>query len=182
MPSLIHLNGPPGIGKSTLSALWADRHPGTLNLDLDLLHPLVGGWRDVAGSNYEVVRRLGLTMAATHLEGGRDVVLPQFLGKVPEVERFERVAQEVGADFREVVLLQGRAESIARHEDRADDSEWGRFNREVVAAHGGPDFLAEMYDRLLDTVARRPSAVVVASEPGQVEATYAAVEAALAER
>jgi bifunctional non-homologous end joining protein LigD len=30
---LVHLNGPPGIGKSTLSALYADRNLGTLNLD-----------------------------------------------------------------------------------------------------------------------------------------------------
>jgi hypothetical protein len=39
---LVHLNGPPGIGKSTPSALYADRNPGTLNLDVDFLHRLVG--------------------------------------------------------------------------------------------------------------------------------------------
>jgi MoxR-like ATPase len=33
---LVHLNGPPGIGKSTLAAVYADRHPGTLNLDVDV--------------------------------------------------------------------------------------------------------------------------------------------------
>jgi hypothetical protein len=43
---LVHLNGPPGIGKPTLSALYVDQNPGSLNLDVDILHRLVGGWQD----------------------------------------------------------------------------------------------------------------------------------------
>jgi hypothetical protein len=43
MASLIHLDGPPGIGKSTLTAVWTERRPGTLNVDLDRLHPVAHG-------------------------------------------------------------------------------------------------------------------------------------------
>ncbi|MEQ7848307.1 hypothetical protein [Nocardioides kribbensis] len=43
MSLLLHLNGPPGIGKSALAARWADAHPGTLLLDLD-----VGGLDEAA--------------------------------------------------------------------------------------------------------------------------------------
>jgi AAA domain len=81
MPRLIHLNGPPGIGKSTLSALYADRHPGTLNLDVDTLHHLIGGWQDEQTDTWPAVWSLVRTMAATHLGGGRDVVLPQYLAE-----------------------------------------------------------------------------------------------------
>jgi adenylate kinase family enzyme len=28
-PLVLHLNGPPGVGKSTLAGRWADEHPGT---------------------------------------------------------------------------------------------------------------------------------------------------------
>ncbi len=123
MTSLIHVNGPPGIGKSTLSALYADRHPGTLNLDIDSLHRLVGGWQD--------------------------------------------------ADFREVVLLDEKAGSIARFDRRRDDSAWGEHNRRLVALRGGPVMLAAMYDRLLVRVFRlealrvptRQSHVVLRSGP-----------------
>ena len=69
--SLIHLNGPPGIGKSTLSALYAERHPGTLNLDIDSLHRLVGGWQDVDNRTHDVLRPVALAMASAHLRGGR---------------------------------------------------------------------------------------------------------------
>jgi hypothetical protein len=40
---LIHLNGPPGIGKPVLAQWWADDHPGALNLDIDRLRVLAGG-------------------------------------------------------------------------------------------------------------------------------------------
>ena len=51
MPRLIHLNGPPGIGKSTLAQLYTGEHPGVLNLDIDQLRALVH-----AGDRYTKIR------------------------------------------------------------------------------------------------------------------------------
>ena len=179
MPVLLHLNGPPGIGKSTLSALYADRHPGTLNLDIDSLHPLVGGWREQTDLTHHILRPVALAMASTHLAGGRDVVLPQFLGRLDAIRAFEQVALAQGALFREVVLLDDRAESIDRFHRRPDDSAWGVHNRDLVARHGGQAFLAEMYDRLLEVLPLRTSAVVIRSDVDAVESTYAALLQAL---
>ena len=96
MARLIHLNGPPGIGKSTLSALYADRHPGTLNLDVDTLHHLIGGWADQLTDTWPIVWSLVRAMAAAHLDGGRDVVLPQYLAGIDEITGFEKLAGEHG--------------------------------------------------------------------------------------
>lgn len=175
MPSLIHLNGPPGIGKSTLSALYAERHPGTLNLDIDSLHRLIGGWQDADGRTHDVLRPLALAMASAHLVGGRDVILPQYLARPDEIDAFEDVAHVQGADFREVVLLHEKSESIARFDRRQDDSAWAEHNRRLVALQGGSAMLASMYDQLLKVVQLRPRAVVVRSEPGRVEDTYASL-------
>lgn len=179
MASLIHLNGPPGIGKSTLSALFAERHPGTLNLDIDSLHRLVGGWQDEDNRTHEVLRPVALAMAATHLQGGRDVVLPQFLGRLTEIAKFERVATERGAPFREIVLLHDRDESISRFERRRDNSAWGEHNRRLVARHGGAAMLGGMYDQLVQILEHRPAAVLVRSEPEAIEHTYALLMQAL---
>jgi len=179
VPYLLHLNGPPGIGKSTLAVLWADRHPRTLNLDIDVLHPLIGGWRDPEQDTHALARPLAKAMASAYLATGGDVVLPQFLGRLSEVESFERIAHEQGADFREVVLLDDRAAAITRFDRRRDDTPWNQHNRQVVADLGGEAFLADMYDRLLMIMATRPAAVVVPSVPDAVEETYAALERAL---
>ena len=179
VPTLLHLNGPPGIGKSTLAGLWAERHPRTLDLEIDLLHTLVGGWRDPDQDTHALARPLGKALAAAHLAAGHDVVMPQNITRLSEVEAFEAIAQAAGARFREVVLLDDRAAALARFEERIDDTAWNRHNRETVERLGGSAFLGQMYDRLLEVVAARPDALVVRSVPGAIEETYAALARAL---
>lgn len=41
MARLVHLKGPPRVGKSTLARRCANEHPGVLALDLDVLADLV---------------------------------------------------------------------------------------------------------------------------------------------
>ena len=180
MTSLIHLNGPPGIGKSTLAALWAERHPGTLNLDIDTLHRLVGGWRDPDNRTHDVLRPVALAMARAHLRGGRDVVLPQYLARLEEIEEFEAVAVAAGADLREVVLVAEPGEASARFWRREDLTPWDAHNRLEVERLGGTAFLTALQERLSEVLAFRPGAVVVHADSDAVEVTYAGLEAALA--
>jgi predicted kinase len=183
MARLVHLNGPPGIGKSTLSALYADRNPGTLNLDVDTLHHLIGGWQDEETDTWPVVWSLVRAMAATYLDGGRDVVLPQYLAKVDEIARLEKLAREHGADFREVVLLDDREAAIERFNRRAQDSDdpWTRHHHRLIELGGGPVVLGTMYDNLMEVVRLRPGAVVVPSAVGSVQETYGLLADALRE-
>ena len=179
MTSLILLNGPPGIGKSTLSALYTDRHPGTLNLDIDSLHGLVGGWQNPENRTHDVLRPVALAMASAHLRGGRDVIVPQYLSRIDEIEAFEQVARDQAADFREIVLLDEKGASIDRFDRRRDDSAWGVHNRRLVESWGGPVMLANLYDQLMQMLPQRPATRVVRSEPEAIEDTYASVERAL---
>jgi predicted kinase len=174
VPRLVHLNGPPGIGKSTLAARYADREPGTLNLDADVLHRLIGGARDVQTRPWRLVWPLARAMAAAHLDGGRDVVLPQYFGRLENITMFERLAHEHGAEFREVVLLDDRAASIARFQDRLRDTDdpWVRHFHRIVERRGGPAELGTSYDQLMDVLRQRPDAVIVRSVAGAVDQTY----------
>lgn len=180
MATLIHLNGPPGIGKSTLATLYADQHPGTLNIDVDILHRLVGGWQSGDGRTHDILRPVALAMAGAHLSGGRDVILPQHLGRVEEIEAFEQVAAAHAAGFREIILVADRAEAIERFERRRVDDDWDDYNRQLVADLGGAQFLSAMYDQISEVRRLRPGAVVIQAEPGAVAQTYAALVQALA--
>ncbi|WP_194822437.1 AAA family ATPase [Micromonospora sp. S-DT3-3-22] len=174
MARLIHLNGPPGIGKSTLSARYADRHPGTLNLDVDALHRLVGGWRDEEFDTWPVVWSLVRAMVTVRLAGGGDVVLPQYLATVDEIDGLAALAREQGASFHEVVLVDGREAAIERFHRRGRDSddEWVHHHRRLIARAGGSAVLGTMYDDLMRVVRLRPGAVLVPSAAGAVQATY----------
>lgn len=183
MARLVLLNGPPGIGKSTLSALYVDRNPGTLNLDVDTLHHLIGGWQDEETDTWPVVWSLVRAMAATHLDGGRDVVLPQYFAKVDEIVSFEKLARQHGADFGEIVLLDDRDAVIERFDRRARDSDdpWVQHHRRLIEMNGGSVVLATMYDNLMEVVRLRPGAVVVTSRADAVQQTYELLAEALRE-
>jgi len=51
----------------------------------------------------------------------------------------------------------------------------GVHNRALVAQHEGSSMLAAMYDQLLEVLMLRPSAIVIRSELGAVEDTYASL-------
>jgi predicted kinase len=183
MARLVLLNGPPGIGKSTLSALYADRHPGTLNLDVDTLHHLVGGWQDEETDTWPVVWSLIRAMAQTHLDGRRDVVLPQYHATVDEIIGLEKLARRHGAEFREVVLFDDRDTAIERFYRRARDTDdpWIRHHHRLIERGGGPDMLGTMYDNLMEFVRLRPGTVVIPSAVGAVQKTYDLLADALRE-
>ena len=181
MPSLIHVNGPPGIGKFTLAALYADRHPGVPHLDIDRLHVLVGGWQDPAQDTHTIVRPIALAMTRTHLVGGRDVIVPQTFAQLANIEALEQVAEQAHAAFFEVILVDEQDASIERFHGRQDDSPWSQHNRERVAQRGGAEWLSDLYQQLEVVAAHRPSALVVRSESGAIEETYASIAQALAE-
>lgn len=174
MARLLHLNGPPGIGKSTLSARYANDNPGTLNLDPDFLHRLIGGAQDRETRPWSLVWPLALAMMATHLDGGRDVVVPQYAADPDKITGFEKLAHEHGADFREVVLLDDREASIARFDRRGQetDDSWIHHFHRIVELGGGPVLLGTMYDNLQQVLRLRPDAVVVPSVLGAVQETY----------
>lgn len=174
MAHLLLLNGPPGIGKSTLAQMYADEHPGSLALDIDRIRCLVGGWRTDFRRAGELVRPLALGMADTHLRAGHDVVVPQYLADADEVERFEAAAYAAGAGFVEVVLLDERSSAVDRFQRRgAEDTDpWHAEVRRIIERAGGRPALESMYDDLFELVASRPNSVLVPSEEGAARHTY----------
>ena len=182
-PRLIHLNGPPGIGKSTIAQLYVDGHPGVLNLDIDRVRILIGGWRERFSETGELARTLALGMTAAHLQAGYDVVLPQYLGRLSEIERFESVAHDSGALFREIILHDSKEQSVERFTRRggALESDWHRAIQEQTNRTGGVAGLSDMHDRLTEVIQWRPAAIVIPSHEGRIEESHEAVTAALAD-
>jgi predicted kinase len=175
MPRLIHLNGPSGVGKSTVAQMYVDRHPGVLNLDADQLISLVGGWQDDFWATLNATRLLAISMAETHLRSGHDVVMPQLIVRVPEVERFEAAAERAGAEYHEVVLMASKRRAFDRFTGRA----LGQPIDQIIAHSGGPTLLEQMYDRLTAFLRDRPDCVVVDTDGRDAAQTYEAVLDAL---
>lgn len=181
MTRLILLNGPPGIGKSTLAQRYVDDHPGMLNLDIDQVRMLVGGWQERFAETGAIVRPMARGMAASHLRGSRDVIMPQYLGDLSEIESFEAVAHEHGAAFREIVLLDTRDNSLGRFARRGDGEQrpWHGQVQRIVEETGGNALLTAMHDQLTEVLRARPATTVLPSTEGEIDRTYQALVAAL---
>jgi predicted kinase len=181
MAQLIHVNGPSGVGKSTVAQMYADRHPGVLNLDTDQVVSLIGGWRDNFWEALKAGRLLAISMAETHLRTGHDVVMPQLATKPDEVEPFQDAAFRVGAEYREIVLVAEKQQMIDRFAARSTDGDPAlRHIEEIIARGGGPVLLERIHDDLTAYVVGRPDCVVVPTDGRDAGQTYDAVVAAVA--
>ena len=175
MSRLLHLNGPPGIGKSTLARRFVEEYPGTLNCDVDVLRTLIGGWdADFSGAG-RLIRPAALAMIEAYLCESHDVVFPQLLTDPAELARFEEIAARVGARFVERVLMDTPGAAIARFHRRGrsgPEDPWHEQIRSIVAAEGGDARLQEHYAALERLLPDRPDAVLVESREGAIEQTY----------
>jgi predicted kinase len=163
VPRLILVNGPPGVGKSTLARMFAEDHPLSLDLDIDRVRDLLGRWREHAAEAGLLARAVATAAARTHLAAGHDVVVPQYVARIEFIEHLAAVAAGAGARFHELVVLDARGGALRRGAGRG-----------VGAAE-----LATMYDRLLVAVAARPGTRRVTSDEGRPQETYRKVLAAL---
>ena len=182
MTRLIHLNGPPGIGKSTIARRYCAEHAGVLNCDIDVLRTWIGGWESDYQQAGILIRPAALALIEAYLREGHDVVLPQMLVNPREVARFEGAAHRAGAEYVELMLLDERQAAIDRFHRRGGDDPgdaWHAQVREIVDAEGGSDRLGRCYDGLVALGDERPGIRRVPSIEGSPEATYAALLRAL---
>ncbi len=171
MPRLIHLNGPTGVGKSTLAARYAADHPLTLNLDADQVVRLVGGWQDNFFATVDLVRPLAITMATHYLATGHDVVMPQLVADRGQRAVFADAVASVGAEYVEVVLLAPRSTAIARFTGRDEPID------AVVTALGGEALIHKVYDDFAAYLT--PGTTVIETGGHDVDGSYKALLVAL---
>lgn len=177
MPRLVLLNGPPGIGKSTLAQRYAADHALTLVVDIDAVRTSMGQW-ETHDESMLLARRVAVAMAEAQLREGHDVIIPQLNGRVENLEMLAAAAAATGSALYEVLLLS------------ADDPlERLAARRAELAASGvphplqsdplDPDALAATVDALRAVAAARPDTKVIYTVAGAIDDAYRSLCAAL---
>jgi predicted kinase len=175
---LIHLNGAPGVGKSTIAERYVAEHPGVLNCDVDRLRCLVGGWREDFGAIGAIIRPVALAMIRAHLDGGHDVVLPQMLASEDERARFSKVAMESGHAYVHVLLQAPPGEAGLRFYARPEGDPLLAVIRGVVDGDGGGSAI-EGWDRRLAQAAASAQDAICVDAGGDIDSTYEGVVAVI---
>ena len=172
MATLIHLNGAPGVGKSTIAERWVAEHPGVLNCDVDRLRGFVGGWQEDFVATGAVVRPVALAMIGAHLAEGRDVVLPQMLANVDERDRFRAVALESGHAYVHIMLRATAGQAGDRFYRRPVADPIYAAVRDIVDGDGGVGAIEE-WERRLANSASHDAVYVDAGK--DIDCTYRSV-------
>jgi predicted kinase len=175
---LIHLNGAPGVGKSTIAERYVADHPGVLNCDIDRLRCLVGGWADDFGGVGAIIRPVALAMIGAHLRGGRDVVLPQMLASEDARARFRAIAVDAGHAYVHLLLQTPAGVAQARFDGRPAADPLHAVIRAEVERNGGGSAIGDL-ERRLAAVAAESDDVVLVDAGADLGATYRAVVAAV---
>jgi predicted kinase len=180
---LILLNGAPASGKSTLAERFCATHHMTLNLDIDVIRGLIGGWIADPHESGIAARQLAVAMATTHLRAGHDVIVPQFLGRLEFIERLEATANDADAEFIEVALIVDRSTATDAFEQRRLEPESPRHldAAALVEQSADPDPVGTMFDAFMRTIEQRGATRHVAVIRGDIAATNDALELAVAQ-
>jgi predicted kinase len=174
MTLLIHLNGLPGVGKSTLARLYADEHHLALNLDVDLLRRALGQWQAHPTDSGIQARRLAIAAIGAHLREEFDVVVPQFLARPEFLIDLENVASETGSQFVEVLLAAPLSTIKRRFQDRTDRAvDPQHVEAAQMMGSQGSDAALDVMNRDLEVLLRdRVHLVVVDTEGLASEQSY----------
>ncbi len=177
---LVLLNGLPGCGKSTLARRYADDHPLTLVLDIDVVRGQLGAWLDQPTEAGRLARVMSLEMARAHLRGGHEVLVPQFLARCEFARALAGLAGDLDVPFVEVALLLPPAQAARRFADRTAQArlQQDRHAALLLERQGGLAGLADLHQQLLRVVRQRPGTVVL-DAGGPPESTYRALLGAL---
>jgi predicted kinase len=179
---LIHINGAPAAGKTSLARRFLVDHPLALTIDIDDLRTHLGQWAEREESRV-IARRLALALAEAHLASGHDVVVPQYVGRIDFIDQLAALAARHRAPFVEVVLLVEPAVSIDRFgQRRADLSAQGVRHPEAdVDGAAIGEVIDDAIRRLADVSRARPTVREVAADD-DLETTYRALLAAIDEQ
>jgi predicted kinase len=176
---LIHINGAPGTGKTSLARCYVDDHPLALIVDIDGLRTQLGQW-DRLGESRTTARELALVLAEAHLVAGHDVVVPQYVGRVEFIDRLEAVAVKCEAEFVEVVLVTDPAVAIERFRRRRSElaSTAGSHPEADVGEADVEQVVGEAADRLARICGVRPLTRRVSAD-ADLATTYRVMLAAI---
>jgi predicted kinase len=167
---LILVNGPPASGKSTLARRFVDDHDRSALVEFDAMRMSLPNWEGDEATRL-VARELAGAATAEHLTAGRDVVMPQYFGRLGFIVVLEGIAREHEANFVEVILSIDPSLAIdrfrARRRAMAERGE--RHPEREIADPDVEAFIVDAVDRLTRLPTARPDSRIVPVEFGASE-------------
>ncbi len=159
---LILINGPTGIGKSTIAGKLHQALPLSLLLDIDAQRRYISGYREHREESGDLVLKLSLAMVESYLQNGHDVVIDKVLTDAQISERFLELGRKYDATVFDFVLTADKETLIARANER------GYREGSMLT----PEKVPEFWERMQSYIKERPQAIAVDTKNVSVDETF----------
>lgn len=115
---LIIINGPSGVGKSTLTKMLHQEMPKSFLLDMDAMRRYMNGYREFADESRALSYAICHGIVRTCLERGHDVILDRLMLTSEVIDPFRSIANELGAEIHEFILWAPKDVCFGRASER----------------------------------------------------------------
>jgi len=165
---LILLNGFNASGKTTIAQKYISDHSLAFSLEADALVDNIGDWTNHREEVQELSFALTAVLIRTYLPSGHDVVLPYIVTILEEVETFEAIANECGADFYEIVLHDEHDDAVAKLRTRG---QWGEASSPLITDEDLP-MIEKDFAAMEAVLAKRPQTITIPLKGDSPNDTY----------
>lgn len=115
---LIIVNGPCGIGKSTLSAKLHASMSLSFLLDIDAQRRFISHYREQKEESSKMMMTISKAIIISCLEDNRDVIIDKILFDSDVLESYYEIAKTYGADIDEIILWAPKEIIMKRAKER----------------------------------------------------------------
>ncbi len=116
--NLIIINGPCGVGKSTVAELLHKTIPLSFLLEGDALRRLVSGYKEYREESKQLSSFVAMSIIETYLQTGHDVIVDKIIFDEEYLDRMTAIGISRGARVSEIILWASKDFVMKRAADR----------------------------------------------------------------
>ena len=148
---LIIINGPTGIGKSTVSKLLYEQNPKSFLLNIDEVRRNISHYAEHREESLALSHAISRSMIRTVFENGKDVILEKCMIRAGVIDGYRAVAEEFSAEIHEFILWAPK-EFVMERADTRGWHEGGLLTQEKCA---------QLWDKINVLKDQRPQAKIL---------------------
>ena len=164
---LIFLNGPSGVGKTTLANALHEDFLYSLLISIDTWRSFIQGYRSDRQKSLDLTIKYALAATEIHLQAGLDVIIDKaILGTNEVIDQFRSLGEKYKAEITEIILM-AEKETVLKRAELRGYKQGGLLT---------PERAAERWEQANTMSQERENAVIIKTDGLTSEEVYEVVK------